>query len=136
MAGIYLPQSWYFDRARNMLQDEIEPYRYTDDVLGYCFNYCLREITRLRPDMLMDLKYQAPLMKGDLGTGSENFTFLNSYPTADQDTLAPIPAMYQQAILWGATAVAQFMDVTDTQDQRAQAFLSKFGTHLMTLSGV
>jgi hypothetical protein len=131
--ALYTSSAWYYNRTRLTLQDEIEPYRYTDDTLTYCLNTAIREITRVRPDIFLDLKYQAPLQKGDTGFGYEGVQF--SPPgTPQENILIPIPPLYTQAVIWCAAGMAQFLDVTDTQDQRASGFLQKFSAHLLTLT--
>jgi hypothetical protein len=124
-----------------MLQDMVLPYRHGDDELLFGLNACLRELTRLRPDIFLDLKYQAPLRKGDTGNGSDDVTFALDPTTGlapaqgtTADYLIPIPPSYQQLMVWGGTGYVQFLDVTDTQDQRAQGFLTKFNSHLLTLT--
>jgi len=49
-------------------------------------------------------------------------------------TLVPVPSKYMSALDWFVNGWSQFLDVTDTQDQRAQAFIVKFQAHLTTLS--
>jgi hypothetical protein len=38
------------------------------------------------------------------------------------------------ALDWFVNGWSQFLDVTDTQDARAQGFMAKFQSHLTTLS--
>ena len=96
---------------------------------------------RIRPDIFLDLKYQSPLRKGDTDDGAPP-----GYSTADilanpdgtydtsKGTLVPVPAKYDSTLDWFITGWAQFLDVTDTQDARAQGMLAKFQAHLTTLS--
>jgi hypothetical protein len=44
----------------------------------------------------------------------------------------PIPSKYTVPVQWFINGWLQFMDVADTQDQRAQGFILKFQSHLMT----
>jgi hypothetical protein len=127
----YAPQSWYFTALRMELQDTIAPYRYTDTTLEYCLNSAVREMMRLRPDIFLDLKYQQPLQKGDLGKGSENAGFTDD---STLNMVMPIPAVYMQPLVWYAAGAAQFLDVTDTQDQRAAAFMQKATAALLTVA--
>jgi hypothetical protein len=96
---------------------------------------------RIRPDIFLDLKYQRPLRKGDTDDGNPP-----QYGTADvatnpdgtyilgKGTLVPVPNKYMSALDWFVNGWAQFLDVTDTQDARAQGFMAKFQSHLTTLS--
>ena len=45
-----------------------------------------------------------------------------------------MPNKYRSAVDWFVTGWTQFLDVTDTQDQRAQAFVTKFQSHLIALN--
>ena len=49
-------------------------------------------------------------------------------------TLVPIPGKYGSAMDWFIAGWCQFLDITDTQDTRAQGFLAKFQTHLTQLT--
>lgn len=127
----YTTQSYYYSRVRLLLQDEIEPYRYTDDTLTWALNGGLVEMERLRPDIFLDAKYQAPLQKGDLSRGYEGLAFSgNSLDTE----LIPVPSNWALPLVWYATGAVQLLDVTDTQDQRAGAFMGKFQTAMLSLT--
>lgn len=130
MASSYLQSGYYYQALRLLLQDLVEPYRYDDTTLTFCLNSGIREFTRLRPDIFLDPKYQQPLRKGDLGKGSEGVKF----DPLKLNTVIPVPEQYQQALLLYANGLAQFLDVADTQDQRAAAFLQKAQTILLTVA--
>lgn len=140
MAQQYRSASTYIGMARLNLQDLVMPYRYPDQTLLNALNLALDEVTRIRPDMYLDLKYQRPLRKGDIDEGEPGeYTTSDIVVNSDGSygpggTLVPIPSKYTQAIDWFIAGWAQFLDVTDTQDQRAQGFLMKFQTHLATLT--
>lgn len=131
----------YIYVARKALQDLVAPYRYDDATLILLMNIGMAEMQRIRSDIFLDLKYQQPIRKGDTDDGLPQV-----YTTADistnpdgsynqnSGTLIPIPSKYAGALDWFMAGSAQFFDVTDTQDQRAQGFLQKFQTHLTTLS--
>jgi hypothetical protein len=140
MAQRYATITAYVAQARGLLQDAIEPYRYTDDQVIDAFNVAMDEIARIRPDIFLDLKYQRPLRVGDTGDGMPP-----AYTTADisvtggvyditKGTVAPIPTKYFMPVNWYIYGWLQFHDVADTQDQRAQAFIQKFQSQLMTVS--
>lgn len=140
MAQRYRTASVYVTLARLTLQDEVAPYRYTDQTVLDALNLALDEVGRIRPDIFLDLKYQRPLIKGDTGDGVPPLYTLSDI-VANPDgtygpggTLVPVPNKYTQAIDWFIAGWAQFLDVTDTQDARAQGFLGKFQTHLATLT--
>jgi hypothetical protein len=126
---MYFRVSDYLNATRTALQDLIAPYRYTDDRIVDALNAAMFEISRIRPDIFLDLKYQQPLKKGDTNEGAPNM-FMSTRLT----DAVPIPAKYRLPIQWYMEGVLQLTDVTDTQDQRAQAFIAKFQTQLMSLS--
>ena len=69
MPQTYPTVTHYVATARLLLQDEIAPYRYPDQTIIIALNVAMDELGRLRPDILLDLKYQNPLTKGDTGDG-------------------------------------------------------------------
>ena len=141
MAQRYRTVTGYVYVARKALQDLIAPYRYDDDTILMFFNIGVAEMQRIRPDIFLDLKYQRPLRKGDTDDGlpqTYSTADLSTNPDGtynqDKGTMVPVPSKYAAALDWYMAGAAQFMDVTDTQDARAQGFMQKFQTHLTTLS--
>lgn len=141
MAQSYRTATGYVYVARKALQDLVSPYRYDDATLILVLNIGLAEMSRIRPDIFLDLKYVRPLRKGDIGDGTPDaYTIADLSVNADgtynitQGTLIPVPGKYASALDWFMAGSAQFLDVTDTQDARAQGFLAKFQSHLTTLS--
>ena len=115
--------------TRLALQDLIAPYRYTDDSIVGALNAAMFEISRIRPDMFLDLKYQQPIRKGDINAGIPAL-----FVSTTQTDTVPIPSKYRQPVQWYMEGLLQLLDVTDTQDQRAQAFLAKFQQQLLSVS--
>lgn len=141
MAQRYRTVTGYVYVARKALQDLVAPYRYDDDTLLLLLNIGVGEMHRIRSDIFLDLKYQRPLRKGDTDDGlpqpySPADLSINTDGTYNQSggTMLPIPTKYAGALDWFIAGAAQFYDVTDSQDQRAQGFMQKFQTHLTTLS--
>ena len=141
MAQTYVDVTHYVYMARLELQDLIQPYRYADTTLVRALNRGLAELSRLRPDILLDLKYQSPLRKGDIGDGIPGGYTPNDigfdeagHYLEGAGTAVPIPSKYVSSLEWFMGGWMQFLDVTDTQDARASGFLAKFHSHLITLS--
>jgi hypothetical protein len=130
MAAYYQPVSAYLSVARSALQDMVSPYRYADTDIYLALNTILGEISRVRPDVFLDLKYMGPLQKGDLGDGLPP----QYVSPTDDGTMVPVPSKYFNPVVWGMAGWLQLYDVTDTQDQRAGAFLQKFSSHFLTLT--
>ncbi len=143
MAQYYLTVTAYVVAARNQLQDLIgPPYRYADETVIDALNHAMTEMGRIRPDIFLDLKYQHPIKRGDMDEGlpspyavsdiafeSDGVTYIPS-----EGSPVPVPSKYVTPVNWFVAGWLQFYDVTDTQDQRAQAFLQKFQVQLMNLS--
>ena len=120
----------YVDNTRSLLQDLIPPYRYSDTDIFNVLNIATAEISRIRPDILLDMKYQQPLRSGDF----DDWMPPTYSPSMNYNKTVPIPGKYISPVLWFMSGYLQVYDVTDTQDQRAQAFMQKFQQHLMTVS--
>lgn len=129
MAQTYALVSEYLATARSLLQDLVAPYRYADADIVSALNIAVSEMQRLRPDIFLDLKYQRPLTKGDIGDGIPG-----AYLSTDTNILVPVPTKYVTAIYWFITGWLQMYDVADTQDQRAQGFMAKFQQHILMLN--
>jgi hypothetical protein len=131
----------YLGVARLGLQDAVSPFRYPDTTLLIALNIGLGEMGRVRGDIFLDLKYLRPLRKGDTDdanppqyTPADVATNPDGSYALGKGTLVPVPSKYVASIDWFINGWCQFLDVADTQDQRAQGFLAKFQSHLTTLS--
>jgi hypothetical protein len=139
MAQYYTDVTHFVMVARLELQDEIAPYRYADSTVVRALNTALSELGRIRPDMFLNLKYTSPLRKGDTGDGLPGIYTIDDIATdgngnylEGKGTLVPVPSAYITPVEWFISGWTQFLDVTDTQDQRAQAFVSKFQAQVLT----
>lgn len=107
----------YVDRARVLLLDQVEPYRYETADLIEALNMGIMEARRLRPD----------LFKGYFRTSLPDFS------TATMSAAVPIDPMYRVAFVYYICGHAQLRDDENTQDSRAAAFLNKFVSQMTTL---
>lgn len=107
----------YLDRARTLLLDEVEPYRYSTDDLVEALNMAILEARRLRPELLSSF-YR---------------TSLPDFTTGALGASVPIDSMYRVAFVYYMVGHAQLRDEENTQDQRASAFLNKFVAMMTTL---
>ena len=91
--------------ARSILQDKVEPYRYSDPELTEAANFALFNVQKLRPDL-----------------------FFGSYPIAASSyTLSdalPIPDIYAPAITAYVSGWAELRDDEYTEDSRAALLLA------------
>jgi predicted GNAT superfamily acetyltransferase len=106
----------YVTRARVLLQDTIESYRYSDADLVEGLNQGLMESRRLRPDLFI-------------------FTTVPSYTEADiaAETAVEIDEQFRVAYVYYMVGNAHLRDEEDTADARAAAFLNKFIAQLQTV---
>lgn len=109
----------YIAKSRTLLQDKVEPYRYSDSDLVDALNQGIQESRKTRPDLWL----------------SKFRTGLPQYSTAALSTAVDIDEMYRMAFVYYMCGQAQLSDQEDTQDQRAMAFLGKFSTALSPAGG-
>lgn len=121
----------YVTESRVLLQDEVPPYRYDDDGLVTALNTAMYEITRIRPDILTDLKYRSCLPK--CAPLEENIP--ETFTLGDMQRIVPVPPAYKMATIYYICGNAQLRDVEDTTDQRAVEFMKKFNAAMITLQG-
>lgn len=108
----------YLTRARVLLQDEVAPYRYSDDVLVEGMNLGLLEARRLRADLFLSQLRQ--------GTVPE-------YSSAGPAASVALDNQYRVALLYYMVGHAQLQDGEDPTDQRATVFLNKFVAQLLSV---
>lgn len=102
----------YVREARTLLQDQIEPYRYTDPELLSALNLGITTARRLRPDLFLTV------------------TTL-PYFTAVDTTAFAMDDQYRMPFVYFMVGHAQLRDEEDNQDSRASAFLGKFTAQLI-----
>lgn len=108
------------DEARTILQDKVEPYRYSDAELASIFTNACYEIKRLRPDAYIG------------GYGVD----LTIYTDGDLALEVPFPStMFQPVVLFMA-GFAELRDDEFTVDNRAGTLLRSFAGQLVAQGGV
>ena len=107
----------FVDRARVLLMDEVEPYRYPTVDLVENLNMGILEMRRLRPDLLLS-KFRTTLPDYDPGTLS---------------AAIDLDPQYRMSLLYYICGHAQLRDEENVQDSRAVTFLNKFTSQLLTL---
>lgn len=104
----------FVDRARVLLQDTIEPYRYSDGELVGALNAGLLESRRLRPDFYL-------------------YKTIPSYNTSGLSESVDIDDQYKIAFTYYMVGHAHLRDEEDTTDQRATIYLNKFLSQLQVV---
>lgn len=104
------------DRARTLLQDTVEPYRYPTTDLVASLNEACMEAKRLRPDLYLR---------------TLNLTMPSFNAEADAVTEDKIPSEYRPAFIYYIVGKSQLEDAEENQDQRATVFLNKFTAQML-----
>ena len=107
----------YVAQARIPLQDQVEPFRYATDDLVQALNMSVMQARRIRPDLFL-----------------KTFSSLPSFSAADT-TPVEVDPQYRVAFLYFIVGHAQLRDEEDTQDARAAAFINKFVSQLVSVTG-
>lgn len=107
----------YVDRARTLLLDQIEPYRYPTEDLVEALNMGILETRRLRPD----------LMKSFFRSSLPDFS------ASAMSDMVPIDPMYRVAFVYYICGHAQLRDDENNQDSRSAAMLNKFVAQMLNI---
>ena len=119
----------YITQARTLLQDLVQPYRYPDTTLLEALNNCWLEVTRLRPDIVLNARYSASSKASDQTINLDGLVFIG----ATTGATVPMPVQYQMPVVYYMIGFAQLQDNEDVQDSRASSLLSKFVAQLLTV---
>ncbi len=111
----------YIAETRTLLQDTVPPYRYDDPSLVQSLNNCFHEISRLRPDILLEAKYLLRMPRNQSPAPLPVPSF-----TENDSTRVLMPPQYRMSIIYFLCGNSQLRDAEDTQDSRAAGFLAKF----------
>lgn len=107
----------YVDRARVLLLDEVEPYRYPTVDLVEALNLGLMETRRLRPDVLKSY------FRGDFP----------EFSVSAMTAVVPIDPQYRVSFIYYMCGHATLRDDENNQDSRSAAFLNKFVAQMLTI---
>jgi hypothetical protein len=107
----------YITRARTLILDEIEPYRYPTADLVEALNMAILETRRLRPELLRGY-FRGPLP---------------DFSVSDLSAQVPIDPQFRPAFVYYICGHAHLRDDEVTQDSRAAAFLNKFTAQMLTI---
>jgi len=112
----------YVTQARVNLQDQVPPYRYSDQELVTALNIVLVMARRLRSDLFVyNLKAR----------GQTQSFILNPETGAPDNTYVDLEPVFRPAILNGMCGIAMQRDQEDFADARATSFLSMFSQELI-----
>lgn len=103
------------DECRDLLQDQVVPYRYDTDQLERFVTFAVREAKRIRPDLFL----------GSFANPIDDLTSSNPFPMPDE--YAPTVANF-------AVSRAEFRDDEFTVDGRAVALLKLYQQQLLSVA--
>jgi hypothetical protein len=121
--------------VREIIQDQVTPYRYSDAWLIQIFNTAIRDLYRIRPDAYI----------GNFTTGVLSANVMNTYSTADLQVIngvanptppaTPTPMPFDDRLFYGAVVfyVVGRMEISDDQfadNNRAMTLLEAFQKQL------
>lgn len=110
-------------QVRELLQDEVEPYRYPEARLYRTLNTAFTEAYRIRPDIFVDLEFKIPFV-------------IVSNPDAvppivgNEADVFQLDQQFYQAFVDFVTSMTEFSDDEWTVDGRAGTFLQLFNAKL------
>lgn len=106
--------------ARELLQDTLTPYRYSDDILLNILNRALQETGRVRPDAFWDTFATDDIVVPEVTSGTTSTTF-------------PLPMQFYLPIVSFIVAWAEIIDDEFTADGRAAMLGQQFKSQLLAL---
>lgn len=107
----------YVDRARVLLLDQVEPYRYSTSDLVEALNMGVMEARRLRPDLFKSFFRST----------------LPDFSTTSLTDAVSIDPQYRAAFVYYICGQAQLRDDENVQDSRAALFLNKFTSQMLSI---
>lgn len=113
----------YINDVRTLLQDRLQPFRYSTHSLVRALNTVLLEVRRIRPDLMIAYLDEVPSYHWD---GSEDQTIEEDKTNPTWVQLVPLEQQFRQAIVHGITGHAFARDQEDIQDERATGFIMTF----------
>jgi hypothetical protein len=126
--------------VRQILNDSVSPYRYSDNWLIYVLNTALRDLYRLRPDAYI----------GNFTSGVLSANLVNTYSTADLQVIngtanptPPVPItpfpvddrLFYGPIVFYMIGRVELNDDEFADNNRAMTLLQAFHTQLIGVGG-
>lgn len=107
--------------ARQLLQDTLSPYRYSDEILVNTLNRGLQTMARIRPDAFYD----------EFDTVTLDVTVPEITEANMATTDFDLPMQFYSPLIYFVVAWAEVIDDEFTNDGRASALLSAFKAELI-----
>jgi hypothetical protein len=121
----------YLEDVRTLLQDRIQPYRYSTKSLIRAMNATMLEARRLRPDLFFDNLDNVPQYFWEDAEDTQSGTDNDDDDNPTWQEWVPMEQSFRQAFVHGITAHALARDQEDIQDERSTGFMKTF-VNMMT----
>ena len=121
----------YLRDARTLLQDRIEPYRYSTHSLVRALNITLLEARRVRPDLFIEYLDNVPQFLWD---EEEDTTAEDDDSNPTWGEWVPLEQQFRQAVVHGIVGHALARDQEDIEDERSTGFIMTFVNMLTEVS--
>lgn len=112
----------YLKDVRTLLQDKVQPYRYSTHSLVRALNLTLLEMRRVRPDLFVDYLDNVPQY-----FAAPDDDLLPDVPeeamTSVLQEWLPLEQQFRQAVVHGVTGHAIMRDQEDIEDERSTGFM-------------
>ena len=116
----------YLQDARTLLQDRVEPYRYSTTSLVAAFNLTLLEVRRLRPDLMLEYIDNVPQYDWLQAADAAPNTDMDDDDNPAWSEWVPIEQSFRKALVHGIVGHAMQRDQEDIEDERSTADLMIF----------
>jgi hypothetical protein len=116
----------YLKDVRTLLQDRIEPYRYSTGSLVRALNFVMLEVRRLRPDLFIGLLDNVPQYDWDEALDAEPGTDDDDDDNPTWSLYVPIEQSFRPAMIFGITGHAMARDQEDIEDERTTGHIMTF----------
>jgi len=126
---MYLTVGDYLKDVRTLLQDRIQPYRYSTPSLVHGLNLTLLEVRRLRPDLMVDYLDTVPQYDWEDAASTLNPGTDANNDDDDNPTwfnTVPLEQQFRKAIVHGIAGYAMQRDQEDIEDERSTADVMTF----------
>ena len=108
----------YINEARAVLQDEVQPYRYSDADLISAMGMGIYEMRRVRPDLFVG-----------------SFSSLQSLDrTSPASTTVNIDPQYRKTLLYYVLGHVNLREDEQAEESRAAGFMGKFVQQLLSIA--
>jgi len=122
----YLTVGDYLKDARTLLQDRVQPYRYSTGSLVHGLNLSLLEVRRMRPDLLVGYLDTVPQYDWSTAADDQPNTDMDDDDNPTWSEIVPMEQSFRKALVYGISGFAFERDQEDIQTEYATAHVMTF----------